>query len=86
MLVKLTPVVNFINILRTNISYECSFGSFFYVYVTREKLPKPHFCKQFVRNMLMKLTLECRPLAIVNQFHEIIFLIISLLDTLEQQN
>jgi len=37
MLIKLTPVVNFINILPTNFSYKQSFGSFVYVHVTREK-------------------------------------------------
>jgi len=36
----LRTLVNFINILRTNFLYECRFGSFFYVHVTREKLPK----------------------------------------------
>jgi len=36
------PGVNFINILRTNFSYEYHFGSFFYVHVTREKLLKQH--------------------------------------------
>jgi hypothetical protein len=30
----------FINSLRTNFSYECRFGSFIYVHVTREKLSK----------------------------------------------
>ncbi len=48
--------VNFINILRTNFSYEHCFGSFFYVHVTREKLPKQCSYKKFVRKMLMKLT------------------------------
>ncbi len=32
--------VNFIDILRTNFLYKHRFGSFFYVHVTREKLPK----------------------------------------------
>jgi len=45
---------NFISILRTNFSYECSFGSFFYL--TRGKLLKEHSYKKFVRKMLMKLT------------------------------
>jgi hypothetical protein len=49
--------VNFINILRTNFSYECHFGSFFYVHVTRKKLPKQSLNKKFVRKRLMKLTL-----------------------------
>jgi len=48
--------VNFINILRTNVSYECRFHSFFYVHVTREKLPKQRLYKKFVQKMLMKLT------------------------------
>jgi hypothetical protein len=47
--------VNFIKILRTNFSYQCCFGSFFYVHVTREKLPKQHSYKKFVGEMLMKL-------------------------------
>jgi len=49
--------VNFINILRTNVSYERRFGSFFYVQVTREKLPKQCLYEKFVRKMLMKLTI-----------------------------
>ncbi len=56
MLVKLTPVINFINILRKNFSYERCFGSFFYVHVTRKKLPKQHTYKKFVNKLLMKLT------------------------------
>ncbi len=32
--------VNFINILRANFLYKRHFGSFFYVHITREKLPK----------------------------------------------
>jgi hypothetical protein len=48
--------VNFINILRTNFLYECCFGSFFYVHVTREKLPKQRSYKKFVHKMMMKLT------------------------------
>jgi len=51
-----TPVVNFINILHTNFLYERRFSSFFYVHVTREKLPKRHSYKKFARKMLMKLT------------------------------
>ncbi len=47
--------VNFINILHTNCSYECHFSSFFYIHVTREKLPKQHSYKKFIRKMLMKL-------------------------------
>ncbi len=33
------PIVNFINIKRTDFSYERHFGSFYYVHVTRKKLP-----------------------------------------------
>jgi len=51
-------VVNFINILRTNFLYECCFGSFFYVHVTRKKLQKQRSCKKFVRKMLVTLTPE----------------------------
>ncbi len=49
--------VNFINILHTNFSYKHCFGSFFYVHVTKEKLPKQCSYKKNVRNMLMKLSL-----------------------------
>ncbi len=35
-LMKLTPVVNFINILHTNFSYKWHFSSCFYVHVTRK--------------------------------------------------
>jgi len=52
--------VNFINILRTNFLYKRHFGSFFYVHVTREKLPKQRSYEKFVRKMLMKVTTECR--------------------------
>jgi len=31
------------------------FGSFFYLHITREKLPKRHLYVKFVRKMLMKL-------------------------------
>jgi len=47
--------VNFINILHTIFLYERQFGSFFYVHVTREKLPKQRLFEKFVRKMLMKL-------------------------------
>jgi len=47
---------NFINILRTNFSHERWCGSFFYVHVTREKLPKQCLYKKFVSKMFMKLT------------------------------
>jgi len=55
-LVKLTPGVNFINIIHTNFLYKCHFGSFLYLHVTREELPKQCSYKKFVRKMLMKLT------------------------------
>jgi hypothetical protein len=48
--------VNFISFLHTNFSYEHCFSSFFYVHVTRAKLPKRHLFKKFARKMLMKLT------------------------------
>jgi hypothetical protein len=48
--------VNFMNILRTIFSYDCCYGSFFCVHVTREKLPKQRLYKKFVHKMLMKLT------------------------------
>jgi len=41
-----TSGVNFINILRTNFSYENHFGSFFYVHVTREMLRKQRSYKK----------------------------------------
>jgi len=37
-------------------SYKCRFGSFFYVHVIREKLPKQCSYKKIVHKMLMKLT------------------------------
>jgi len=50
------PMVNFINVLRANFFYKSLFGSFFYLHVTRAKLPKRHSYKKFARKMLMKLT------------------------------
>ncbi len=47
---------NFINILRTNFSYQRRFGSFFYKHVTREKLPKQRSYEKSARKMLLKLT------------------------------
>ncbi len=41
--------VNFINILRTNFSYKCCFGSFFYIHVTRKKGAKMTFCTKNTR-------------------------------------
>jgi len=40
------PGGNFINIKRTNFSYERHFVSFYYVHVTRKKLPKPKFVRK----------------------------------------
>jgi len=50
---SMQPVVNFINILRT-----CFFvwTLFFYVHVTRKKLPKRHLYEKFACLTLMKLT------------------------------
>ncbi len=45
--------VNFINVKGTNFSYAISF---FYVHVTRKKLPKRRSCKKRARVTLMKLT------------------------------
>jgi len=53
MFVKLTIGVNFINILRTNFSYEPHFGSFFYLRFGFGK----NLYKKCVRITLMKLTI-----------------------------
>jgi len=50
-----SSVVNFINGLGANSLYESLLGSFFYLYVTREKLLKRQLYEKFVRKMLMKL-------------------------------
>jgi len=42
-----TPGVNFINVKCTNFSYEHYFGSFYYVQVTRKKLPKQRSYEKF---------------------------------------
>jgi len=42
----LRSTVNFINILRTNFSNECRFGSFYYVHVTRKKAAKTTFAQK----------------------------------------
>jgi len=55
-IINYQPLVNFINILSANFVYKSLFGSFFYLYVTREKLPKRHLYKKFAHKMLMKLT------------------------------
>jgi len=51
--VKLTPLVNFINILRVNFLYESIFGSFFCLHV---KASKTTFVQKIAFTMLMKLT------------------------------
>jgi hypothetical protein len=50
------PSVNFINIKHTNFSYKRHFGSFYYVHVTRKKLPKQCSYEKFARLTLMKST------------------------------
>jgi len=45
-------MVNFINILRANFVCESLFGSFFYLHVTREKLPKRRSYKKFAQKCL----------------------------------
>jgi len=49
LIVKLTPVVNFINIKRANFLYE-------FIYIAKTKLEKGRSYEKFVRKMLMKLT------------------------------
>jgi len=44
------------NLEFTNFSYEHRFGSFFYVHVTREKLPKQRSYEKYAHIMLIKLT------------------------------
>ncbi len=53
---RLFTGVNFINVPRTNFSYEHRFRSFFYVHVNREKLTKQRSYEKLARKMLMKLT------------------------------
>ncbi len=50
------PGVNFINIKCTNFSYEHRFGTFYYIHVTRKKLPKQCSNEKFAHLTLMKLT------------------------------
>jgi len=50
------PGINFINVLRSHFSYKSALSSFFYLHVTREKLPKRLSYEKGVRKMLMKLT------------------------------
>ncbi len=45
-LAKVCPVVNFINIIHTNFSYERHFGSFFYIHVTRKKAAETTFIQK----------------------------------------
>jgi len=54
--VKFSPVTYFINVKRTIFLYERHFSSFYYVHVTRKKLPKWRWYKKFARLTLMKLT------------------------------
>jgi len=56
MFMKCTPIVNFINIKRTNFLYDRRFGSFYHVHVTRKNLPKQRSYKKFALITLMKLT------------------------------
>jgi len=67
MLMKLTPAVNFINVLWARFKYESLFGSFFYLHVTREKLLKRHLYEKFALKMLMKLTPEVRVQLVMRQ-------------------
>jgi hypothetical protein len=48
--------VNFLNVKRTNFLYKCFFWSFYYLHVTREKLPKQRSYEKFAPIMLLKLT------------------------------
>jgi len=48
--------VNFINVLNSSFLYKHHFGSFFYVHVTREKLPKRRSYKKCAQKTFMKLT------------------------------
>ncbi len=51
------PGINFINVLRAHFLYKSASSSFFfYLHVTREKLPKRLSYEKGVRKMLMKLT------------------------------
>ncbi len=45
---SLLPVVNFIKMIGTHFLYKRCFGSFFYIHVTRKKLPKQHSYEKFV--------------------------------------
>jgi len=56
MLMKLSQGVNFINILCAHFLYKVLHTAFFYLHVTREKLPKILLYEKGSRKMLMKLT------------------------------
>jgi len=49
------PGVNFINVKWAPFSYKCHFGSFFYIHVTRKKLPKWRSYEKLAHLTLMKL-------------------------------
>ncbi len=53
---KITPLVNFINIFRTNFSYRCCLVSFSIVTCMQNQRPKRRLYEKFVHRMLMKLT------------------------------
>jgi len=53
---KCASGVNVINVKNINFLYECHFGSFYYIHVTRKKLPKQRLYEKFARLTLMKLT------------------------------
>ncbi len=56
----LRPGVNFINIVRAPFSYESLCAAFFYLHVTREKLPKKILYEKGAPKTLMKLTPEVK--------------------------
>jgi len=56
MMMKLTPGVNFINILHAHFCTDVLCSTFFYLHVTREKLNKTLLYEKGARKMLMKLT------------------------------
>jgi len=67
-----------INILRTNFSYKHHFVSFFYVHVTRGKLPKrqpkQRSYEKFIRKMLMKLTTDAMLMGSIQIISDTFFL------------
>ncbi len=56
-----SPVVNFINILRTILWYKSDLRSFFHLHVTRKKLPKRLLFEKCASKMLRKLTPGAKP-------------------------